>query len=366
MEAVKSHLYGFEDYSILCISDSCFYSQYGFYVSDRLRYIDSDKSIICKDLPVRIYNDPTASYYNEVRFDPEICIDHKDLLSTTKKVYVHPNCKISRTLLSTKYKKSLDPYLADVVVVPKINPRQLDLYKAALFINESAKIIFKICIYDDRAKDKISEAEKGTLFKDLITCDPSSSNEMVYKVLESEFFYYGDILNTSKDFSYIIDILTNSIPSEKIVFENSIQESLSDTSNQITFDNIVSITDMLNSSDTNTVSAGLKALSMLDWTHYTNSIKYILSDVAQYTWKYNHACSSTSVKYMLKSLSGSTNRRNWPGRGESEIYSQDYELFKQLKMYYAKVGPDKILDYIKYESFVSVASDGRIRINIKS
>jgi hypothetical protein len=122
---------------------------------------------------------------------------------------------------------------------------------------------------------------------------------------------------------------------------------------------------MLESSDENTVSAGLKSLSMMDWMHYPNSIKFMMDQTTMYNWKYNKACNSTSVKYMLKTITGTTNRRHWPGSLDNEIYEADYELFKQLKCHYHQINPDQIMSYIRSFNFMRVDVNGFISPNIK-
>ena len=168
----------------------------------------------------------------------------------------------------------------------------------------------------------------------------------------------GDVGNAA------LSILEDTIPTDKIVYEESVQESLGCESNQLTFDSLTSIKDMLECKDDNTVSAGLKSLSMMDWVHYPNSIKYILNLIENYGWRYNPAASSTSVKYMLKTISKNSSRRHWPGCMDYEIYEQDYELFKQLKMHYDKIAPEKILDYMRYMDFMTV-DQGQIVPNLR-
>ena len=183
--------------------------------------------------------------------------------------------------------------------------------------------------------------------------------------LDAGFIYTGHLLFIPNTHSYAMDILTSNLPKDKIVFEESVQDSLGDETNQLTFDSLVSIRDMLDSTDANTVSAGLKALSMMDWMHYPNSVKYIMNRTDKYKWLYNKASNSTSVKYMLSTISGNKARRHWPGNYDNDIYEQDFELFKQLKMHYEKISNDDILTEIKFMNFIRCNAEGKLVPNLR-
>ncbi len=99
---------------------------------------------------------------------------------------------------------------------------------------------------------------------------------------------------------------------------------------------------------------------MMDWVHYPNSIKFILKGVTNHQWRYNPACNSTSVKYMLKSICTTAKRGCWPGDFDPKLYEQDYELFKQLKIHYENVPQDNIMSYMRYYDFMMCDSNGTI------
>ena len=376
MQLLKNHthIHGFEDYNIVALEDSCFYSLFGFNLP--YSYDNSTGAyLITKDLPVNVYNkeNPSYSWVKTVVFEPELTTNHKELLDTAKKVFTHQSCKLSRSMMAEKYKKSLNPFLSDAVIIPKPEYGEFNLRKEALFINEAAKLIVKIWIDSDKSIAIIQNAEEGDKFKNLITCQPndtygSHKPYMIDNILESEFFYYGDLLYVPNSQSWALEVLTHTIPADKIVFEDSVQESLSSETNQLDFDSLCSIKDMLESSDENTVSAGLKSLSMMDWMHYPQSIKFVLNNISnKYNWIYNKACNSTSVKYMIKTLAGDYARRRtwWPGQFDTEIYEADFELFKKLKCHYHHVEPKDILDNIRGINFIRVNDMGLIVPNIK-
>lgn len=276
-------------------------------------------------------------------------------------------------MLAEKYKKSLNPYLSDAVVIPKPFYKEFRLTKTALFINDSAKVIVRVDIVDSEAAAVIQNAMEGARFEDLIKSAPETmySRNMSYDIndmLKAELFYYGDLLYIPNTQSWARDLLTHSIPSDKIVFEESVQESLGCENNQLDFDSLCSIKDMLESSDENTVSAGLKALSMMDWMHYPNSIKFILNNVdSKSNWIYNKACNSTSVKYMMTTIAGDYSRKRtwWPGDYDYDIYEKDFELFLKLKCHYHHIQLSDVMNHIRSISFVKVNEQGFLAPNLK-
>ena len=367
----NTHIYGFEDYNIVSINSNILKQKWDYLLSRSFMKVP-ESLIITKDLSVKA-SLQSIGYYGTVTFEPALCENHPELLNTATKIYTHPSCKLSRTMMAEKYRKSLNPYLSDAVVIPE--PSYQDLYyrQCALFINEAVKIIVLVQLCEDDDKDTINKLEstqEGELLWNLITCGLKTypygnSDYTTTNILDAGFMYCGGILHIPNTHSYIMDLLTGSIPADKIVFEKSVQESLGTANNQLDFNSLTSIKDMLESSDSNTVAAGLKSLSMMDWMHYSNSVKYIMNLVENYSWRYNNAVNSTSVKYMLRTLSNSSNRRRWPGNYSNSIYNEDYELFTQLKMHYDKVNPEDLLNNIRFLEFIGVNSSGIITPVIK-
>ena len=371
----RTHIHGFEDYRIVKLHCGCFSWNCDFDVP----YCFDDSTnvyLINENLPVRVSNKNDVKYdwLKTVTFVPTLCENHKELLSDAKKMYIHQSCKLSRSLVAEKYKKSLNPWMSDVVVVPSIDYNNLYLENYVLFMCESDKVIVAVTLNGEEVMKKFNDYTIGTQFRHYATGNPSyypgRSSEISPSnchIMDSELFYVGEVLQVPNSCSFVADILTNSIPRDKTVFEESVMESLSNESNQLSFDSLISIKDMLESSDENTVSAGLKSLSMMDWIHYTNSVRYILNVVDnKWNWAYNKACNSTSVKYMIRSLAPNANSRGrWPGAYDQTIYEEDYSLFKQLKLYFDKCPEEKLLEYMRYLNFMTVTPAGMITPNYK-
>lgn len=356
----KERINGFDDYNVVSLSDACFHNKYSF----RMPYsysINAVTYIIDKGFPVKISSGVNPNTYrSSIFFSPKLCENHSGLLTTAKKLYIHPSCKLSRTLVAEKYKKVLNPWLADAVVIPEPDFDYLTYKKAALFIHEPSHTIVNVILYSSNNYD-ISSFKEGDKFIDLLSCPPENRYTTYNKdyVLDAELFYIGNVLGVSHDSSYVVSLFNNSIPADKIVYEQSVQDSLSSEDNQLSIDSLTSIKDMLDSSDEDTVAAGLKALSMMDWAHYPNSIKYILK-ASNRNWRYNPATNSTSVKYMISTISTSRRRSWWPGEYDSKIYKEDYDLFIQLNMHYQKLSSEELKDQIVCYEFMTSTAAGDV------
>ena len=274
--------------------------------------------------------------------------EHPELLDTAKTVYIHPSCEMPRTFALKKYKKVLNAWAADVVVYPDMNKRSMpSAQKYAIFINEDAKIIACSPIYEkdwhrsDAFNDLLDITEAGTAIASM-TVDTSYHIKEVVNNMPSYYKLGYDINEVLAaklvkcDNYYIIhdknkwlmDILMSNVPKSKIVYENTFMNTLNDVDNKVTPDIIISIIEMLDSPDEEIVTAGLKALSTLDYSHYPNSVKFALSYVSSYKWRFNKARTSTACKYMLKQLDC------WKYRNvyfrDTTIAHEDYDVLKEI------------------------------------
>ena len=349
----KGYVYGFEGYTMCSVGawllkgeETAIRAMYGGYVYYPL------------------YND------SQDNFD---IVDHKELLDTAEKVYVHPSCKLSRTMIASKYKKSLNPWLSDAVVIPD-KTKEVPKETVMLFVNEEKKIMLIIPSLEyssSEIKDLASSIKIGTAIKDIGSISnytpgswgrPSCAYD---DVLDCVLMFYGEVYHFYGDNMYMLDVLTNVIPSNKTVFESTIQSSLGSDENKLTCDSLKSISEMLDSTDENTVSAGLKALSMMDWIHYPESIKVMLQSISYYKWYYNKTRSSTSVKYMLNQIYGSARSVKCGGGFSKKIYEDDFNLFKDFVSWKYKYDEPQLNDYLRYLPFMKLCSDGVLRPNLK-
>ena len=295
--------------------------------------------------------------YEYEKVDWAKIVQEEPLKSSDKTLYIYPTCKIPRALVEQKYKKVLNPWLADRVVIPKLGITNVSLY-IALFVNEEAQTIVYInCGYDTGARDKINSLQKGVSLQDVLTqkqlgrlYEYENNYNLPYKmidILNAKLEYFGTAIIVPKNEEYKAEILTGILPKNKIVYEDSVIASVQNTSTAPTYDNLISLADMLDSSDSDTVGSAIKALAAMDYIHYPNSIKYLLQNTSM--WKYNNATNSTAAKFMFKKLLGGTARR--PVRyGDSFITEEDYNLFEKLVRHFNKNVED-VSTYLKWYPF---------------
>lgn len=349
-------IYGFENYRVTTLSEYALYqSERGWYLPANY-WFSSDIAFLNKGLAVDV---DSPKFKNGI-------ISHKELLQKASTVYVHPSCTFSRALLSTKYKKCLNPWIADAVVIPNMKKQHdYDTNDVIVFINESVETIIVIFNYDINTQNAMKATPLGTKLASLVTKKPlvSGWNSPVLTeatLLDSELLFVGTLLRCSPK-SIIQDIVTGQLPLDKTVYEQDVQNTLGSEDNKITFEALVSIENMLSSNDDSVVEAAYKSLSMMDWMHYPNSVRYILNNIPG---QYNKVWGATSVKFMFRTLSGSK-RSGYAGGYDKFIYKKDYELFKQLKCKFENVEESNVCKALKYCNFMIELADGKIIPNIK-
>lgn len=283
----------------------------------------------------------------------ELYPENKDLLNTTQTIYIHPSCNISRNVVLQKYKKTLNPWLADAVVIPKPTSNHSYDYKAAIFISEKAQMIFHgtLPTYHEPTMAKFSEEGIiGKPLRDFLIANEwhleAIQSRVPYNIkdlLDAELIYVGDVYAINHD-SVLNDLVQNTIPKSKIIYEDTIMNSLSSDENQLSVESLTSISEMLNSPDKDTVNSALKALSTMDYMHYPNSVILVLKESWD-NYKYNKVMNSTAVKYMMTHFCG-TGRRRWrPNFADDFITQKDYEVFKGLLDTIKIDGKNYMLEY---------------------
>lgn len=355
-------VYGLEDYTTYRFGQSSLVnsnSNYSFY---NYNY----GSPVQRCVPI------SAEFINNDKFSLEIT-ENKEALSSAKSVYVHPACTVPRTHLSQKYKKSTNPWLADVVVIPSLKYVYVPLSYEMIFVNEEQHTVFIVSDIAYDVREKMSSFVKGTPFRKITEYsdyevqslfEPYSDGVSSDTLLNAQLDYCGMTGAFDKKTQYILDIIINNIPKSKLVYEKTILATLSDEDSKPTFESLVSIYDMLCSRDNDSVFSAIKALSSMDYMNYPNSIKYVL-DCTYWNFKGNKACSSTAVKYMFKSLVGTNYYRSISFQDEF-ITSDDYELFDKLIRYInSKMSKQEVYDYMKRFAFMYVDAELAIHPRLK-
>lgn len=315
-------LYGFEDYKVFSLYSSILFtpSAHEFYPY----YKDKDSILTVKEEEVK----GGIFYINYIK-------ENADALKEAKTLYVHPNCEISRALISQKYKKSLNPFLADAVIIPKYQNDALTVDNDTLFINEKKKMVFIIGdIYIKDNIDFIKGFKPGTKFRDMAkgTLPTYSYRNFGYSVddlYDSAYEGMFPCIWFGKQNHYLMEILVGMLPKSKLVYEDTVLKSLSNEYNKPTLESLISIKEMLESTDSDTVGSAIKALSMMDYINYPNSIIITLEHTNNKDWRYNPATNTTAAKYMFKKLNGRTARYLHYSKS-CYISSEDYDLLSKL------------------------------------
>lgn len=273
-------------------------------------------------------------------------LEHPELLDNAKTVYIHPSCEMPRTFAIKKYKKVLNPWMADAVVYPDLSKKAVpSTSKYVTFINEDAKLIAYSSVYardwsqSEQFNDLLDRTDIGTTISAMTndTCyhirevvnhfpsyyklDYDINDLLAAKLVKCDNYY----IVHNKD-QWLTDVLMSNVPKSKIVYENTLMATLNDADNQVTAEVINSVMEMLDSPDAEIVTAGMKALAALDYSHYPNSVRYALWNTSQ--WRYNHAYSSTAFKYMYKQL-GCRNR-SIVKFSDNAISKEDYDVLYQV------------------------------------
>lgn len=341
----KKTLYGFEDYTVYTFN---------------INLIDPNNSISRYDFHPYFYNNWTMficgddiprvkAGWNYEYVDWDKMVQYNEaVLNTAKKLYIYPECKIPRSHVAKKYKKVLNPWMADAVVLPT-QFTEGTFYQGLFFINEKKKAIYTLY----NTKVDAPSQEQGAPFPTFITQvqynQISALGESNLGILESEFLgYYSFIKLENANPAVELDILNGTIPSGKLVRESDVIKSLSDKDNEITYENLVSIRDMLNSSDPYTKGSAIKALAAMDYMSCPQSVKRILYEASN--WQYNPATDTTAAKYMFKTLLGGT-ARNHIYFQEDTISEKDYEIFQRLVKDYYRNNESGAIMYLRNLSF---------------
>lgn len=336
----KYTLYGFEDYEVLTypsriLDPTSTLSRYDFYqysYQENIFYFVEPYY----ELPL-----DKQGYGDYVDWDSLVKFNDS-ILDNAKSLYIYPDCKIPKRNVAVKYKRAKNPFLADAIVLPPLE-RHNSVTQGLFFINESAKKIFIVVNYSNKETFD-SSITTGTKFSSILTPKQHLEfNDMInvfsdenYKdyredikdLLDSEVLASGSYITIFVNDGFKLDILSGVLPADKFVSEKAVMKSLGNQDNEITFENLMSIKEMLRSSDYDTQGSAIKALASMDYMSCPVSVKYVLSE-RQHNWCYNKATNTTTAKFMFKSLINKTARGGIWFR-EKEISEKDYEILHKL------------------------------------
>ena len=262
--------------------------------------------------------------------------EHPELLAKAKKVYTNPSCTLPRESIIRKYKRCLNAVQADVVVIP--NPVNSNVWcgRKAVFTDEKRKVLLYVPFENQYSTDsekiaaynRILQFPKGTLLADIVHPNIRGAfMDSFPNTKLAETGYYGEFTAKNK---YLVDYMEMLLPSKKLVFQETLSNTLNDETNKSSFETFMSIHDMLMSTDAETRTVGLKTLANMDYANFKNSTICILRDTVDY-WKNNYkARNSTAVKYMMKMVGITYPSIKAIGHSDSYIRREDFEILEKL------------------------------------
>lgn len=302
-----------------------------------------------------------ASYINGYNFILEIKENPQALIGASK-VYIHPSCTIPRTSLASKYKRCLSAVMADAIIVPGKNLQDVDIWKGtAVFINDTAKKVYLCMFYPDTQTDiLLNNVKLGTKLINLVP--PISHQNLDNDIREATLEYCGPIARFNSATAFALDYMIGLLPKDKIVFQDTIMKTLGDESNVPTYENMVSIAEMLDSKSDDVVDLGLKTLAALDYAKYPQSVLTVL--MHNTTWKYAKAKTSTAVKYMLKKLDCYSGY--YVSYNDRYISQADYDLTEKLIRKLNNYDDEKYLSYCYRIPFVYIDEKDVVHPRLKA
>lgn len=284
-------------------------------------------------------------------------------------VYIHPDCKLSKTLVYQKYKRCLDPWKADVVVIPNPSYKRCDVNEN-IMLSVSDSSVF-LCSLSSEYLDSVipgkTVGECAGVKPWRYDSDSSVSTEMKAQFKEACNSVIDGVYNTIQYVSgmdWIKNYIDGVLPKDKIVWESTIQKYLGSEENKITVESLQGILEMLKSSDNATQATGLKALSVMDWANYPASVRYVLQDAITNTSSliYNNAWKATSVKFMKNGLKNAYSRHcPFQLYNQRSITRKDWDVLKPL----VKKTGNWDASFLGSCGFLIISDSGTIEINEK-
>lgn len=309
----------------------------------------SRRDCLIVPVPKLVEVTPRGDYLCEGKIDIRPFLNTITDFTFEDKVYIHPNCSISRAKVTQKYTRVIKPERADICVVPKLE-RELNTEDCAVFINRNKSKIYilKNQIEWSNFKPKMVSAEKcadyalgsrildinsslkGTTLKETHW---SGINKSIFSMtnwedfLDSVLLYYGPVLTLYSKEHWIVDVLYNKL--HDIITIDKLLSTLGDSTNKFTKETCDNLKEMLNSSDSTVVGLGLKAVAEMDYCKYRNTTIHLLCNCNS-KWSKNQMKFNSSVKYMLNYL----NLWRYP----REIYTdsitkEDFDLLQEVVNY---------------------------------
>lgn len=317
-------LFGFEDFNVALIN-------YYFFKGSRMNSLLGDwHSHIESNDTLRIPGiEPFYKLLKRadlLKNDPVIK-DKLYLPAPGEVLYFDKTCTIPRIKCEERWKRTIKPQNANVIVVPDLVNIYYEEY--AIFQNVTTRQIFLLrnarslqfpamigMTVGDLVQKNISSIDSNTIYQANIQTELSKARDAVC-------IYVGDLYKYPPKQQYIMDIIDGVYP--RICFESMLLDNLGDEHNSFDEDTVSAIIDMLNSKDRESVHNGMRVLASLDYIHYPAVTKYILA-TSMDNWR-NFKPFNSAVKFMLESLGVARAYHIEPFQNVSE---QEFDLAKGI------------------------------------
>lgn len=374
MNLGNSNIYGVDGYSVYPMTRNIFTASSVSNIRDWLNLYWQDTVFLVNDLVKKYFKKNSEGHYtlDDITLD----INHPELLKTAKTLYIHPKSSIPRGLVTQKYKKVLNPWLADAVILPNRSIPHIYTSQYIVFVNEDKKQMFYMHPYwfnRNTANDTLQSVKVGTKAGTMLpftedawlNAQPDDDyTDLMKAFIDSEVDFNGEGLYIKKKDEWFYDMLSGSLPTSKCVYDNEVIAALGDDDNQPTVESYTSIREMLESKDSDTQTAGLKALSMMDYMSYPNSTMFLFFNLGS-EWRYCKGASASATRFMFQQLFYGT-PSYYPCFSDKFITSKDYELLKALiPKVYKDMGKELINNEIERFPFMYAGEELELRPRIK-
>lgn len=263
---------------------------------------------------------------------PNIPTQNIDNLKEGMSVYIYKTCDIPRTQVSQTFKRVLKLSKADIVVIPH---KAIDPYTSYYFGYYYTDGTILVRAYVNGSDKSIIDASAKTLN---FTCLHSAENTKLYTAPQIQHCLDYD----AGDFGNKI-VLTDA---QLMSFITSNPESMP------TVDDLVSILDMMKSSDRDTRVLGCKMLAVMDYANYPASISHVFTQLRPAK---ADETNGTSVKFMKEVLV----RSGYYYNRATTVSQEDFDLLVSL------LRRTDSITLLCNKSFISLSEDLRIVPNIK-
>lgn len=218
-------------------------------------------------------------------------------------LFFDPGCTIPRSNCATKWKRTLKPSKADVVVLP--DKAIIRKFTGIIFKDDEKKILYLI----DRCYNNIPpsigdtfsefyKTELANIAED--TKNIEQNKKFLEEVSTAKCFFVGHLTGVKKKDMCLFHLFNGKYT--KVIRESQLQKLIENEDADFTIDVAESLIDSLKSSDSSVVLQGLRTMAAMNYSSYPNVARYILNRCNRVDSSLING-SGNAVKFMIKQLS---------------------------------------------------------------